>query len=131
MTTILTFPPGLLQWDWDNPYWFYTLRIELRAVSSPPRYDPYCSARAIFRPPMTSSTPQSDLTRLTETLAVQLEASRRRFMRGNAMYVSANLVLAGLAWRLPSGGVLGWLPPAIGVLGNVFYALTTEWELRW
>ena len=80
---------------------------------------------------MTASTPQRDLTRLTETLAVQLEASRRRFVHGNAIYVAANLVLAGLVWRLPSGGVLGWLPPAIGVLGNVFYALTTEWELRW
>lgn len=79
---------------------------------------------------MPAPTAQNDLTRLTETLAVQLEASRRRFMRGNAMYVSANLVLAGLAWRLPSG-VTGWLPAAIGVLGNVFYALTTEWELRW
>lgn len=80
---------------------------------------------------MAESVPNNDLTRLTETLAVQLEASRRRFLRGNAMYVSANLVLAGLAWRLPGGGVTGWLPAAIGVLGNVFYALTTEWELRW
>ncbi len=71
-----------------------------------------------------------DASRVLEALAVQLEADRRAFFRGNAIYAGANLVLAGIVWGL-SDGPLEWLPAAVAFLGNVYYALTAEWELRW
>lgn len=79
---------------------------------------------------MAERSPARDATRVLEALAVQLEAGRRAFLRGNAIYVGANLVLAGLVWGR-SEGLLSWLPAAVAFLGNVFYALTAEWELRW
>ena len=79
---------------------------------------------------MVERSPARDTTRVLEALAVQLERDRRVFLRGNAIYVGANLVLAGLVWGR-SAGLLGWLPAAVAFIGNVFYALTAEWELRW
>lgn len=65
------------------------------------------------------------------TIATQLERDRRAFLSGSAMYVAGNLVLAGLAWSRSGSGLIGWLPAVVALLGNVFYALTAEWELRW
>ncbi len=79
---------------------------------------------------MAEPSPARDASRVLEALAIQLEAGRRAFFRGNAIYAAANLVLAGLVWGLAEG-VLAWLPAAVAFLGNVFYALTAEWELRW
>lgn len=80
---------------------------------------------------MTPSPPPRDLTPLLGSLAVQLERDRRAFLWGSAISVGGNLVLAGLVWRLAAEGALAWLPATIAFLGNVFYALTAEWELRW
>ena len=85
---------------------------------------------AIFLDFMAERSPARDATRILEALAVQLENDRRAFLLGNAIYVGANLVLAGLVWGGP-GGLPGWLPAGVAFLGNVFYALTAEWELRW
>jgi hypothetical protein len=85
---------------------------------------------AIFLVFMAERSPARDATRVLEALAVQLENDRRAFLLGNAIYVGANLVLAALVWR-GSGALLGWLPAGVAFLGNVFYALTAEWELRW
>lgn len=85
---------------------------------------------AIFLDFMAERSPARDATRILEALAVQLENDRRAFLLGNAIYVGANLVLAGLVWSGP-GGLPGWLPAGVAFLGNVFYALTAEWELRW
>ena len=85
---------------------------------------------AIFLVFMTERSPAQGATRVLEALAVQLENDRRAFLLGNAIYVGANLVLAALVWR-GSGALPGWLPAAVAFLGNVLYALTAEWELRW
>ncbi|MGH7559005.1 MAG: hypothetical protein ACREMD_14715 [Gemmatimonadota bacterium] len=79
---------------------------------------------------MDERSPARDASRVLEALAVQLEIDRRAFFWGNAIYVGANLVLGGLVWGSPEG-LLAWLPAAVAFLGNVFYALTAEWELRW
>jgi hypothetical protein len=85
---------------------------------------------AIFLAFMAERPPARDATRILEALAVQLENDRRAFLLGNAIYVGANLVLAALVWS-GSGALPGWLAPGVAFLGNVFYALTAEWELRW
>ena len=85
---------------------------------------------AIFLAFMAERSPAQGATRVLEALAVQLENDRRAFFLGNAIYVGANLVLAALVWR-GSGALPGWLPAGVAFLGNVFYALTAEWELRW
>lgn len=85
---------------------------------------------AIFLVFMAERSPARDATRILEALAVQLENDRRAFLLGNAIYVGANLVLAALVWK-GSGVVPGWLPAGVAFLGNVYYALTAEWELRW
>ena len=85
---------------------------------------------AIFLVFMAERSTAQGATRILEALAVQLERDRRAFLLGNAIYVGANLVLAGLVWS-GSGTLPGWLPAGVAFLGNVFYALTAEWELRW
>lgn len=72
-----------------------------------------------------------DPGRLLTTLVAQLERDRRAFLWGNAAYVAANLVLAGLVWGRPGGGAAAWLPAGIAFLANMFHVLTAEWELRW
>lgn len=84
----------------------------------------------IFDLPMTETTSARDATRILEALAVQLETDRRAFLRGNAIYVGANLVLAAVAVGRFEG-LPAWPLAAVAFLGNVFYALTAEWELRW
>lgn len=79
---------------------------------------------------MAERSPARDATRILEALAVQLENDRRAFLLGNAIYAGANLFLAALAWR-GSGALSSWLPAGVAFLGNVFYSLTAEWELRW
>lgn len=64
------------------------------------------------------------------SLASQLERERRTFLVGGVAYAVANLALAGIVWGV-GGSRLGWVPAAIAFLGNVFYALTAEWELKW
>lgn len=83
---------------------------------------------------MTSPLPSPALRELSPLLSAlvgQLERDRRAFLWGNVIYVASNLVLAGLVWTRPGGGVAAWLPAAVAFLGNVFYVLTAEWELRW
>lgn len=63
------------------------------------------------------------------TLAVQLQRERRIFLVGGIAYVVANIALAGLAGF--GGERIGWVFAGIAFLGNVFYALTAEWETRW
>ena len=76
------------------------------------------------------STPR-DPARLLPVLLVQLERDRRAFLWGNGICVAANLVLVGLVWLRPAGGPAAWIPAGIAFLGNVFYAMTADWELRW
>lgn len=80
---------------------------------------------------MIDSPPPRDLAPLLTSLAVQFERDRRAFLWGSSISVGGNLVLAGLVWSSPGEGALAWLPAVIAFLGNVFYALTAEWELRW
>lgn len=87
---------------------------------------------AIFLRSLTMERPiVSDPVRLLQSLTTQLERDRRAFLWGNAIYVAGNLILAGFVWIGPERGVLAWIAPAIAFLGNVYYALTTEWEMRW
>lgn len=86
--------------------------------------------RGIFIVFMAERPPAQGATRFLEALAAQLENDRRAFLLGNAIYVGANLVLAGLVWS-GAGRLPGWLPAGVAFLGSVFYALTAEWELRW
>lgn len=72
-----------------------------------------------------------DPAAMLATLAVQLQRERRIFLIGGIAYAVANLALAGLAWAGAGGARLGWVPAAIAFLGNVFYALTVEWEMKW
>ena len=87
-------------------------------------------ASPIFDLPMAEPSSARDATRILEALAVQLEAGRRAFLRGNAIYVAANLALAAVAVGRYEG-LPAWPLAAVAFLGNVFYALTAEWELRW
>ena len=80
---------------------------------------------------MADGSPSYDPERIVSTLVAQLERDRRAFLGGNAVYVAGNLILAGAVWGREGSGPLVWLPAATAFLGNVFYALTAEWELRW
>lgn len=79
---------------------------------------------------MSESPSGRDPVRLLETIAVQLETNRRAFVRGNVIYAVGNFILAGLALQTLDGG-RAWIPATVAFLGNVFYALSAEWELRW
>jgi hypothetical protein len=71
-----------------------------------------------------------DPAAMLATLVVQHERERRVFRTGGIVYVAGNLALAAVAWGL-GGARLGWIPPAIAFLANVYYVLTVEWETRW
>lgn len=71
-----------------------------------------------------------DPAAMLATLALQHARERRVFRGGGIAYVVGNLALAAVAWALGSAPV-GWVPPAIAFLANVYYALTVEWETRW
>lgn len=75
--------------------------------------------------------PRRDPANTLATLALQLERDRRAYLVGGAAWVAGNLVAAGLAGWRGGAGPLGWLPPAIAFLANVFFVLFADWELRW
>lgn len=77
------------------------------------------------------TNPPREPARMLARLASQLERERRMFLVGGIAYAIANLAVAGLALAGLGGARLGWIPVAIAFLGNVFYALTAEWEMRW
>lgn len=83
-------------------------------------------------PPLPATPPPAQQpARTLASLALQLESGRRAFLVGGIAYAVANLALAGVAWAGIGGARLGWIPPAVAFLGNVFFALTAEWETRW
>jgi len=72
----------------------------------------------------------SDPLQFFSSFTAQLERERHSFLWRNAIYVAANIVLAGLVWNRSGAGAAAWVPAALAFLLNIYHLLTMEWEQR-